>query len=204
MRQTYDDTTLYTLRQSEQLKLEGKYDQALALLERLLALNPDNVAALEEIADNELSLEHFDRAMAAAKRAVALDKESFTGHYILGFIASHNEEWNVSVTELKLANKTKQNNPEILRCIGWSLFNGGERMPGVVTLERALNLDPNNPLTLCDLGVVYLRMREFDKSKVLFQRAIDLDPENVRAIDCLEMAERIEKHSKVLTEADMV
>jgi len=203
MRQTYDETTLLTLRQAEQMKLDGNYQQAVELLEKLLVENPDNIAALEETADNELSMEHFDRAVAAAKRAVALDKESYTGHYILGFIASHNEDWKVSIGELKLANKFKQNNPEILRCLGWSLFNAGDKMTGVVTLERALNLDSNNPLTLCDLGVVYLRMREFPKSKALFQRAIDLDPDNLRALDCLEMAGRIEKHARVLTEADI-
>lgn len=203
MRQTYDETTLLTLRQAEQMKLEGNYQQATELLEQLLIRNPDNVAALEETADNELSMEHFDRAMAAAKRAVALDAESYTGHYIIGFIASHHEDWKTSINELKLANKHKPSNPEILRCLGWSLFNAGDKTAGVVTLERALNLDSNNALTLCDLGVVYLRMREFPKSKALFQRALDIDPENLRALDCLEMAKRIEKHARVLTEADM-
>jgi tetratricopeptide (TPR) repeat protein len=183
-------------RHAEDLKMDGKYEEAIALLEQMLITDPNNVEALEEIADNELSLEHYDRAATAARSAIAIDKESFTGYYILGFVASHFERWDESVQMLRTANGLKHNNPEILRCLGWSLFNSGDNVDGVVTLERALNLDATNPLTLCDLGVVYLRMNNFAKAKALFQRALDVDPGNARAADCLQMAGRIEEHAQ--------
>jgi tetratricopeptide (TPR) repeat protein len=191
-----NDGSLDILRQAEDLKMEGKYAESIALLEKLLITDPDNVEALEEIADNELSLEHFDRAANAARSAIALDSKSFTGYYILGFVASHFERWNESVELLRTANTLKHNNPEILRCLGWALFNSGDNVDGVVTLERALNLDPANPLTLCDLGVIYLRMNNFAKAKALFQRALDVDPGNARALECLQMAARIEQHAE--------
>ena len=80
---------LERLEQAEQLKLSGKHSEALAILEFLVLEDPSNVAALEEIADNELSLEHYERAEVAANQAIALDAASYTGHYILGFIRSH-------------------------------------------------------------------------------------------------------------------
>ncbi len=183
------------LRHAEDLKLEGKYAEAIAVLEQVLITDPNNVEALEEIADNELSLEHYDRAENAAKSAIAVDAESFTGYYILGFVASHKEQWEESVRMLRTANGLKHNNPEILRCLGWALFSSGDNVDGVVTLERALNLDATNPLTLCDLGVVYLRLNNFAKAKALFQRALDVDPGNTRALDCLQMVARIEQHA---------
>lgn len=176
--------------------MDGKYAEAIAVLETLLIADPNNVAALEEIADNELSLEHYDRAATAARSAIALDPKSFTGYYILGFAASHSERWSESVELLRTANTLKHNNPEILRCLGWALFNAGNDVDGVVTLERALNLDPANPLTLCDLGVIHLRMNHFPKAKALFQRALDVDPGNARALECLQMADRIEQHAQ--------
>lgn len=182
-------------RQAEDLKMDGKYSEAIALLEELLVTDPKNVEALEEIADNELSLEHYARAAVAAQSAIDIDKESYTGYYILGFVASHKERWTQSVEMLRIANGLKHNNPEILRCLGWALFSSGDTVDGVVTLERALNLDAGNPLTLCDLGVVYLRMNNFIKAKALFQRALDVDPGNARALDCLQMVARIEQHA---------
>lgn len=179
------------LEEAEQLKMECRHEEAIELLEGILLEDPENVAALEEIADNELSLERHERAMIAAKRAVALDADSYTGHYILGFLASLKEEWETALHELQMANKLKANNPEILRCLGWVLFNANNRVQGIVTLERALNLEPDNTLSLCDLGVCYLHVRNFQKAKTLFQRALDIEPENERAKECVNAVEKL-------------
>jgi Flp pilus assembly protein TadD len=190
---TANDNVLEQLEKAEQLKLVGKHEDALVILEKLLIEDPENVSALEEVADNELSMEKFDRSEAAAKRAITLDSESYTAHYILGFLRSHEEKWSDALKHLKKANKLKPNNPEILRCLGWALFSDSQRAQGVVTLERALNLDNDNPLTLCDLGVSYLQVKNFSKAKALFIRALDLDPENIRAKECVDAVTRLEK-----------
>lgn len=184
---------LERLERAEQLKLSGKHQDALVILEDLILEDPSNVAALEEIADNELSLERYARAEIAATQAVALDVSSYTGHYILGFIRSQQGQWEDALKRLKEANKLKPNNPEILRCLGWVLFKMGQKPQGVVTLERSLNLDSDNALTLCDLGVAYLEMRTFQKARALFLRALDLDPQNERARECVIAIDRLEK-----------
>lgn len=178
---------------AERLKLEGKHGDALAILEDLLVEDPENVAALEEVADNELSLEHFERAEAAAREGIALDKESYTAHYILGFLSSHKEQWEIALAHLKKANALKSNNPEILRCLGWVLLRSGARPQGIVTLERALNLEEDNPLTLCDLGVAYMELRQLKKARGLFERSLAVDPGQERARDCLRAIERLER-----------
>lgn len=187
---------LERLEQAEQLKLSGKHHEALVILEELLLEDPTNVSALEEIADNELSLERFDRAENAAKQAVDMDPSSYTGHYILGFVRSSERKWEPAHQHLKEANRLKPNNPEILRCLGWVLFNMGQRPQGVVTLERALNLDSDSTLTLCDLGVAYLDLKNFSKAKALFLRALDLDPMNPRAKECIAAVDRFEKETQ--------
>lgn len=185
--------TLERLERAEQLKLAGKYREALVILEQLLLEDPENISALEEIADNELSLGHFQRAEAAGKRAVSLYDGSYMGHYILGFLHSRGEDWTHAVQSLRRANTLKANNPEILRCLGWALFCGGQRAQGVVTLERALNLDSESILTICDLGVAYLQLQNFVKARSLFLRALDLEPDNPRARECLQAVDRLAK-----------
>lgn len=185
--------TLERLEEAEQLKLMGRHEEALGILETLLIEDPENISALEEVADNELSLEHFDRAETAALQAIKLDDESYTGHYIVGFLYSVEAQWEKAIEHLKKANNLRPNNAEILRCLGWGLFNSGQRAQGIVTLERALNLDKENSLTLCDLGVAYLQTRNFPKAKSLFDRAIELDPENPKAIECIKAVEKLEQ-----------
>jgi tetratricopeptide (TPR) repeat protein len=187
---------LERLEQAEQLKLSGRHHEALAILEDLLLEDPSNVSALEEIADNELSLERLERAETAAKQAVDMDASSYTAHYILGFVRSSERKWDEAYKHLKEANRLKPNNPEILRCLGWVLFNMGQRPQGVVTLERALNLDSDSTLTLCDLGVAYLDLKNYSKAKALFLRALDLDPSNPRAKECITAVNRFEKDAQ--------
>lgn len=185
---------LERLERAEQLKLAGDYVNALMILEDLVLEDPSNVAALEEIADNELSLERFLRADIAASQSVALDPASYTGHYILGYLRSREGKWDEALKRLKEANRLKANNPEILRCLGWALLRSDLKPQGVVTLERSLNLDSENPLTLCDLGTAYLELRNLSKARALFLRALDLEPDNPRARECVAAIERIEQH----------
>lgn len=195
------DDTLDALERAEQLKLQGKHEDAIAILEALLTDDPANVPALEELADNELSLDHYDRAEAAAERAIILDQGSYMGHYIIGFLRSQDGTWDKALVELRLANKLRANNPEILRCLGWALLRSGQRPEGVVTLERSLNLDNDNPLTLCDLGVAHLELQNTEKARLLFQRALELDPQCDRARECVDMVERMEKHKQTAHKA---
>ena len=195
MQPAHDDRAVQVLEEAERLKLNCQHEESIVLLEGLLARDPGNIAALEELADNELSLERYDRAITAAKQAVALDPESYMGHYILGFVLSLREDFATSYEELQVANRIKPNNPEILRCLGWVLFNTDKRVQGIVTLERALNLDQDNTLSLCDLGVCYLQVRNFKKAHTLFQRALALDPGNERARECVETVVRLSKRA---------
>lgn len=168
----------------EQLKLSGEHKQSIEAAEKLLCDDPNCVAALEEIADNYVSLDQFDKAEKACEHALKLNKDSYTAKYIRGFIHSQKQEWDNAIGYLKSSNELHSNNPEILRCLGWAMFNNKKRTQGVVILERSLNLDPENSLTLCDLGICYLQTKNFDKSVELLRRAMEIDPGNKRIQEC--------------------
>ena len=172
----------------EELKLNGEHEKSIEEAERLLCNDPNCVEALEEIADNYVSLDRFNNAEKACTHALKLNKNSYTAKYILGFIHSQKQDWPKAITYLKSSNDLHSNNPEILRCLGWAMFNNKKRTQGIVVLERALNLDPENSLTLCDLGICYLQTKNFDKSVELLRKAMEIDPGNKRIQDCYNAA----------------
>lgn len=188
------------LEEAEDLKFEAKHLEAIALCEKILCESPDNVHALEEIADNYLSLDEFEKAEKAACQTLKIDKDSYTAYYILGFIRSHERKWDEAEQLLSKANTLHANNPEILRCLGWALFNKKEQTKGLVTLERALNLDQENSLILCDLGVCYMQMKNFEKALTLFERTLEIDPNNDRAKECIAAAQGLHQKLKKLSE----
>ncbi|QQR83077.1 tetratricopeptide repeat protein [Candidatus Peregrinibacteria bacterium] len=189
----YSPKTMDALEEIENLKISGQHQESIKKAQLLLCDDPNCVAALEEIADNHVSLDEFEKARKAAEHALKLDKSSYTAYYILGFIESHFRRWPASVRYLARANELHANNPEILRCLGWSTFNSGKRTQGIIILERALNLDPENSLTLCDLGVCYLQAKQFDKSIELLKKALEIDPDNKRVQECYQAAKNFSK-----------
>ena len=191
---------LEALENIEALKLKGEHEKSISEAQRLLVDDPNCVPALEEIADNYVSLDQFERAKKAATHALKLDKNSYTGYYILGFLSSHKQEWEESLAFLAKANELHPNNPEILRCLGWATFNVNKRSQGIVILERALNLDPENSLTLCDLGICYLQVKNFSKSVELLKKAMEIDPENKRIQECYRAAKNFsERYSSLIS-----
>lgn len=195
----YPPHILEALDEIESLKLNGEHKKSISAAQKLLIDDPNCVAALEEIADNYVSLSEFDHAEKAARRALNLDGASYTAHYILGFLISHQQKWDEAISYLKQANELHPNNPEILRCLGWSTFNAGKRTQGIVILERSLNLDPENSLTLCDLGICYLQTKSFDKAVELLKKAMEIDPDNKRIRECYQAAKGFSERYSTLT-----
>lgn len=196
----YSDKILHALEAIEKLKLDGKHAESITAAEELLFSDPNCVAALEEIADNYVSLDRFEQAEKAARHVLKLNPESYIGHYILGFIDSHRQDWRMALQHLTLANQLYPNNAEILRCLGWAMFNTGKRTQGVVILERALTLDQDNSLTLCDLGVCYLQIKNFDKSVQLLKKAMEIDPSNERIQECYRAAKNFSERYSLLVD----
>ncbi len=196
----YPDHVLEALENIESLKLNGQHQESIDAATKLLVSDPDCVAALEEIADNYVSLNDFEKAEKAAKRALKLDKDSYTANYILGFVHSAHQKWAEAVEYLSHANELYSNNPEILRCLGWALFNNQKRTQGIVVLERALNIEPENSLTLCDLGICYLQTKNFEKSIELLKKAIEIDPNNKRIQECYRAAQGFSDRYKEINE----
>ena len=151
------DTQVHPLiEEADKKKNEGKHLEAIRICEKILATDLDCTEAYEEIGDNYLSLRQYDKAEKALKRALNLNKKSANANYLLGFVHSCTGAWENSVELLEKADTLYPNHPEILRCLGWSMFHHGQKHRGIVVLERSLYLAPHDPLILNDLGVCYL------------------------------------------------
>ena len=115
------------LKIADEKKLMGLHDEAIAICEDILCDDLDCNEAFEEIGDNYLSLRQFDKAIVALKQAKRVSPQSANAHYLLGFAYSVINEWKESIYELEIADSLEPNHPEILRCLGWSVFHYGDK-----------------------------------------------------------------------------
>ncbi|MCB9809750.1 tetratricopeptide repeat protein [Candidatus Peribacteria bacterium] len=190
---SYPDAIYTLLEQAWEAKLEEEYEEAMALLQTIILEEPACLEAYEELADVYLHLRELDKAEKAITRALQLDPRSANAHYLRGFLYSLESNWEASVTELEQADKATPNHPEILRCLGWSLYNAQRRAQGISVLERSVEMFPENIDAASDLGVCYMNSGEFTKAEEVFERVLELDSDSPHARECLKFVRQMKK-----------
>lgn len=179
----------HLLVQAEELKMQNQHREAIEICQGILIHDLGVVEAYEEIGDNYISLKAYTKAKKALEKALKLNKRSANANYLYGFVWSALHEWEDAIKFLELANEYQPNHPEVLRCLGWAHFCSGLRKKGLAILERALVLAPMDSYILCDLGICHLNDRSFDRAMDLFSQTLAVDPENVKARECLKIAQ---------------
>lgn len=185
----YDPSVLAMLRQAEELKSQGRNAEAIEVLQTILMETPKCIEAYEEMGDNYLSSQKPEKAEKALRQALKLNPRSSNGHYLMGFLLSMKEDWTHSVEELTKADEISPNHPEILRCLGWAVYNANRRTQGICLLERSRNLSPFDPNILCDLGVCYMNSMQPTEAEMVFKKALQIDPKSEQARECLAVLE---------------
>lgn len=188
----YDESVLAMLEQAEELKTKGEFDRSIHLLEQLIMAEPTCAEAYEEIGDNYLSMRQLDKSRLALEHAVKMNDDSANAHYLLGFLASLQQDWNTSVQNLERADKLFPNHPEILRCLGWSLFNNSRVAQGIAVLERSNILNPDDMNIMCDLGVCYMNASKYSQAAKYFEKVIAQDPHSDQAKECAQFLQMLQ------------
>lgn len=194
------DECNFLIKEAEQLKMDGHHAEAIAKCEKILYSDLAYTEAYEEIGDNYLSLRQYDKAKKALRQAIKTNARSANANYLLGFLYSAIGKFKKSIKYLEISDGYEANHPEILRCLGWSLYHDGQRQRGIVLLERALALSPQDSLILSDLGVCYLNSKKFDRAITLFRTILEIEPNNEKAKECLNAVRFFRHEYKKLKE----
>lgn len=185
----YDPQVLDFLDQAEEAKAKQDFENAIRFSEKAYARDLDCIEALEEIADNYISLEEYGKAQKAVTHALTLNKESANANFLMGFIHIKYSQYEEAITFLNKADSMISNHPEILRNLGWAYYNSKQHARGMLLLERALNIAPDDTYIMCDLGICYINEKNFEKAISLFEQALIVDPENEKFVECIKTAE---------------
>ena len=194
----YPEHILKMLEESENLKLSWDYDGALSVSQKIVVEDAECIPALEEIADNLLSLGKKEECEKTLQYILSLTDVSYTASYIYGFLLSKEWKFDKSVEFLEEANRLKQNNAEILRCLWWSLFMSWNKKRWLLILERARNLFPEDVMILCDLAVCYIDLKENSKAVNVLLKAKEIDPNDERVARSMGMIEQFSDNAETI------
>jgi len=146
------------LNQIEELKDQGKLDEAILLANQMLAKDPRNKDALFQIADIEYRRGEIGRAEKPIDFLLKWSGDDAMSFYIKGVLEMEKTNWQQAKKNfMKALEMIKEENPEILRCYGLCEYWLGHRQEGMAHLQRAYegnNIDPEIILNLIEVSIL--------------------------------------------------
>lgn len=157
--------------QIESLKSEGKFNDALKMVNHILIKNPDNEDALMQVADIEYRKWEIEKASKPID--YLLSKKGNTDPmslYIKGVLEMEKNNWLEAKQYLKEAIKlTNFENHEIIRCYGLCEYWYGNREKGLNFIEDAFSLNKYDAEIIYNLIEIYLLEYNYKKAKAMIK-----------------------------------
>ena len=164
--------------------------RARAMFERAIELDPqysDAFAGLSTTYQRDILFEVTENralseinALDAARRAVALDKDSSVAHLALSGAFIWSNQHAQAVAETRIAVQLNPSNVLACLALGNRLDIIGESAEGIPLLERSLQRnprDPHNHIYYAQLGRAYINARNYEKALSCLREAVRLKPD---------------------------
>ena len=133
------------------------------------------------------SSETGPKAKAAALQAIALDDNSAEGHEALASTLTWNEwDWSGAGREWTRALELNPNAANAHAYYAHYLANMGRAAEGVAHSERAIKLDPFNPLYRSLYGMVLVYLRRYDDALAAAQASISIRADQTLAFSVIQ------------------
>jgi tetratricopeptide (TPR) repeat protein len=145
------------------------FQRAKEHLDRFLDLNTDpQKSELSSALQRELeNVNHIDTACAEAFDAIQMGREAEAISRLESLLETHPGIWNLWFL------------------LGWAQRRSGIYAAGRISLEKALELDQQNPDTLNELAICLMELGEYQQSRNRLSQALELEPENVMLLSNL-------------------
>lgn len=164
------DQVTHVILQIEKLKAEGKFCDAISLLEDNIVKYFNDYRLFEELSDIYLFQWELEKALKSVNFAIELNKNSATGNYLKGFILLSQDKLEDAIVFLEKSNLINWNNAEVLRNLGWAYTMDGQYERWIIILKRALTISPGDELITEDLAMALIWSGNISDGNILLKK----------------------------------
>jgi len=164
------------------------YPQAVTLLDQAIARDPAFLLAYCKLGLAHsliylLGIDHTPGRLGLAERAVnaaiRLRPDSGDAHLALAQFLYSKLDYDRALAEIEIARRTLPNDPKTFELNGYIERRQGHWSESTRNLERALELDPRNVLTLTQVSTNYQYLRAYEKEAARLDRVLELRPDDL-------------------------
>ena len=163
----------------------GRLHDAEACYRRMLALDPDNAEANDNLGHVLIALGRAGDAEHHYRRAIALNRGSHITFNNLGNVLLHSGRMEEAVHSYRQALALDPGVPDIHLNLGIALSRLGRLAEAEKSYRGALSINPDNPTAHNDLGVLLTKLGRIDEAEHSYRRALALEPGFAEAHDNL-------------------
>jgi Flp pilus assembly protein TadD len=135
----------------------GHDREAIYAFSRVLALEPDNVDALEQIGLLYVRHEQVDQARQRLEHAIALDPSRWRAHNGLGVLSDLQHDYSAAIVHYQAALAITPNSAMLLNNAGYSQYLAGDLDAAAATFVKSLSCDTTYAPARRNLALLYAR-----------------------------------------------
>jgi len=134
------------------------------------------------------------KARAAANEAVRLQPDLSETHLALGYVLYYvDRDYEGALKEFAIARRGLPNDPGVFRAMAAIQRRQGKWEESSANYEKAVLLDPKDPILLENMGMNYFAIRDYAAAAKIFDRAIQAAPDT---FTIRELRARVDFHAK--------
>jgi tetratricopeptide (TPR) repeat protein len=158
----------------------GNWDVAQDYLNQALLLEPDNIMALRNQAFLHEMQGNYEEAIASYDLAIA------AAPYRFDLYIGKGRQYRIGLNDFEKANEAYRQSveayeaPVTLDALGDGLYNAGDYLGAVYTLQKAVELDPNYAPALLHLGMAYYARRNYEDAAASLEAGLAIIGDGAR------------------------
>lgn len=160
---------------------KNEYNEAILVLQEAVQYNPNNEAAIYELAFCYDQTGEYERAIKCYSDFIDENPYSFTAWYNLGNAYSKLEDWEKAVWAYDYCLLINANFAPGYFNLGNAYLSMEKYKLSIHNFEECMKLDGEDGLALCYIGECYEQLENYDLAKHYYHRSIQFVPELAEA-----------------------
>jgi arylsulfatase A-like enzyme/Flp pilus assembly protein TadD len=163
---------------------QKNYPELIRACREFLAANPANIEisrmladAQEKTGDRKGAIATLRQGLENSAATAAPDRQTEARQRLAYLLVREGR----TAEAVALGDGADYTDPSVLNALGAARAQAGELAPARALFERALSLDPNDPLSNRNLGTVLLRLGEIEPARERLEQAVRLDASSAPA-----------------------
>jgi tetratricopeptide (TPR) repeat protein len=159
------------------LSQRGRFLDATEEAQTAIRLAPDDSFSFYALACAHISRERWKEAEAAIVEAIRLDPFDEDNFAVQARVLLEQEKWQAALDAAEQGLNIEPDHVTCLNSRALALRRLGREDPAGESLQAAMQHEPEDAYTHCNVGWGYLEARDYEKAVVHFREALRLEPE---------------------------